>query len=118
MAHNRGALKGRQAFPQRNDGGTDLIVLPIGERCNFVALQFDPHGVVVAVLLAPEDGISSVPGAFHDAHELHQFAVAPHQEMRRNAHVRQPPEVRMVGGVQPAVEQVLDLPPTELARRK
>lgn len=82
VAHDRRASQGRQPGPQRNDGGADLIVLPIGESRGLIAFDFDAHRVVVAVGLPSELRLSRMPGALKDAHELNELAVAAHQKMR------------------------------------
>ncbi len=118
MANYRRLCKGWYPRPQRDDGGADPIVLPIGKRRGLIAFQFEPHRVIVAVRLALEGGFSRMPGAIRKAHELHQFAVAPHHKVCGNPQPGQAAEAGVGRRVQPAVEQILYRLAAELARRQ
>ena len=91
-------------------GGTKAsegVVLGGLEELAFQALQFDPNGVVVAVLASEVLRPARVPGSVVATDELPQVAIASDEKMRGHLQPAQLLEPGVLPWVQPVGEEAL-----------
>ena len=88
--------------------GVGLFILP---------LQFDTDREIITGFAALKTGLAGVPGAFRKRYILHQFTIAPDQQMAGNPAIGYFGKISMRSRIQPVTEKIVNPGATVLARR-
>lgn len=118
MTRNFPGRNGRIGGTQGLDNSLQHRVLPIIVRRFILAFEFDADRKVVASALPAKTGLASMPGSLREWHELDDSTVTPNEQVSRDLHPADFPEIRVRIPVEPVREQGLDLGTTEFAGRK
>src|SRR5438034_11484431 len=114
----RGDVAQRECSFQTVNQLDQARVLSVGEGGIVRAFELDADREIVAPLAAAPARDAGMPGAARDRHELHELAVAPHEEVRRDAQLRDLAEIRVRFRVEAIGEEALDRVAAVLPRRQ
>lgn len=100
---------------ERGGDARQGVVLRVLKVDVFASFELDANGIIVAARTPAPARFAGMPCAFHTGHELRNRAIAPHEEVRRDAELRYARVIPMRRRVEPVQKERFDAAPTELA---